>query len=116
MSFQVLVLLLLKLLPVIIVGALGVIRVITRIKIEEDLDKSGAFECGFDPKGRSRVPFSLRYFLLAVYFLIFDIEIVFLFPLVLLDRVNFVICGFILVFIIILFVGLIHEWREGSLR
>ena len=80
--------------------------------------KVSPFECGFDPKDSARLPFSVRFFLLAVLFLVFDIEIALVFPLVfgvlLSFYVNFVISG--MGFLFILLVGLLHEWREGSLR
>ena len=73
--------------------------------------KNSPFECGFDPQERARLPFSLRFFLLAIIFLIFDIEIALLFPLVFRIKFNFlqnsVITG--TVFLAILIIGLIHE-------
>nr|YP_009373444.1 NADH dehydrogenase subunit 3 [Echyridella menziesii]AQT38527.1 NADH dehydrogenase subunit 3 [Echyridella menziesii] len=82
-------------------------------------EKSSPFECGFDPVGSSRVPFSLRFFLLAVIFVVFDVEIVLLFPIVLGVGgcwlwVNSYLVLF--VFLGILLVGVVHEWREGSLE
>lgn len=79
--------------------------------------KSAPFECGFSPHDTARLPFSLRFFLLAIIFLIFDIEIVLLFPLVwciksILSITTYLGGG---LFIIILIVGLIHEWGQGSL-
>lgn len=81
-------------------------------------NKNRAFECGFDPKDSARLPFSMRFFLLAVVFLIFDIEIALLFPVVLGIKIrvfNFsYMSGFC--FLCILLIGLVHEWREGSLN
>ena len=82
-----------------------------------DREKRSPFECGFDPMGSARLPFSLRFFLLAVIFLIFDVEIVLLVPVFIGCfegiRIRVFWGGF--VFLIILIAGLFHEWNEGSL-
>nr|YP_009743666.1 NADH dehydrogenase subunit 3 [Euspira pila]QIE11969.1 NADH dehydrogenase subunit 3 [Euspira pila] len=82
-----------------------------------DREKNSPFECGFDPIKSARLPFSLRFFLLAIIFLIFDVEIVLLFPVLvsigMSFSLNMMICSFI--FLLILIVGLFHEWNEGSL-
>ena len=82
-----------------------------------DREKESPFECGFDPVKSARLPFSLRFFLLAIIFLIFDVEIVLLFPILIrflrAFTVELVIGAFL--FLVILIVGLFHEWNEGSL-
>ena len=92
----------------------GIVLSINRYK---DREKRSPFECGFDPKGSARVPFSMRFFVLAVIFLVFDIEIALLIPLPLIMRGNLfveILFG-VLIFLLILILGLVHEWREGSL-
>nr|AQT38541.1 NADH dehydrogenase subunit 3 [Echyridella menziesii] len=80
---------------------------------------SSPFECGFDPISSSRAPFSLRFFLLAVFFIVFDFETVLLLPSV----VCLWVCGFgwywvigFVVVVFILYVGLVHEVREGCVE
>lgn len=80
-------------------------------------EKASPFECGFDPNHNARVPFSIRFFLLAIIFIVFDIEIVLLIPLPLLyyyTNLTSLIIGRIS-FLLILLLGLLHEWNQGSL-
>nr|QHZ87437.1 NADH dehydrogenase subunit 3 [Orthetrum melania] len=83
-----------------------------------DREKSSPFECGFDPFNKSRIPFSLRFFLIAVIFLIFDVEIAILLPMIESLYSSSIISWSIvsIVFIVILLVGLYHEWNQGALE
>nr|WNX92436.1 NADH dehydrogenase subunit 3 [Morimospasma tuberculatum] len=82
-----------------------------------DREKSSPFECGFDPKNPARLPFSLQFFLIAMIFLIFDVEITLLFPFIIMMKfsniMNYIFI--LLFFIIVLLIGLFHEWNQGSL-
>lgn len=82
-----------------------------------ELEKISPFECGFNPKFNARLPFTLRFFLISIIFLVFDVELVLIFPfLVNLNYLNiFYFLIIIIFFILILFLGLIHEWNQGSL-
>lgn len=80
-------------------------------------EKKTAFECGFEPLREIRIPFSMRFFILIILFLIFDIEISLIFPIYsvfLVWNVTIVKLCFVL-FILILLIGLFHEWNEGAL-
>nr|YP_010704179.1 NADH dehydrogenase subunit 3 [Julodis variolaris]WCO87685.1 NADH dehydrogenase subunit 3 [Julodis variolaris] len=87
-------------------------------KTFSDREKNSPFECGFDPKSSARLPFSLQFFLIAVIFLIFDVEITLLFPLILIMKKCSVMSYFIVTasFLFILLAGLYHEWNQGALE
>nr|YP_010583736.1 NADH dehydrogenase subunit 3 [Sepia orbignyana]UXN83932.1 NADH dehydrogenase subunit 3 [Sepia orbignyana] len=81
-------------------------------------EKNTPFECGFDPSIYTRSPFSMRFFLLAVIFLIFDVEIILLIPLTMNIMNTNTHWPFTssLIFLVILLMGLLHEWNQGSLN
>uniref|UniRef100_A0AAU6PX91 NADH-ubiquinone oxidoreductase chain 3 n=1 Tax=Ophiotreta sp. TaxID=3135526 RepID=A0AAU6PX91_9ECHI len=83
-----------------------------------DIQKASPYECGFDPINSSRLPFSFRFFLVAILFLIFDLEIALLLPLpfsILLNNTTISILPFV-IFLLILTIGLIYEWLGGALE
>nr|ULR86967.1 NADH dehydrogenase subunit 3 [Macquartia sp. 2 HNL-2022a] len=83
-----------------------------------DREKSSPFECGFDPKSSSRIPFSLRFFLITIIFLIFDVEIALILPIILIMNLSNLMMWTItsIIFILILLMGLYHEWNQGMLN
>nr|QOV03285.1 NADH dehydrogenase subunit 3 [Suillia bicolor] len=83
-----------------------------------DREKSSPFECGFDPKSSSRLPFSLRFFLITIIFLIFDVEIALILPMILIINYSNIMVWSItsIIFILILLFGLYHEWNQGMLN
>jgi len=84
----------------------------------QEREKPSVFECGFDPKSSSRIPFSLRFFLIAVVFLIFDVEITLIIPLpvILKNTSTLPILALTSFFLLILILGLYHEWNQGALE
>nr|APX39210.1 NADH dehydrogenase subunit 3 [Gonioctena olivacea] len=96
---------------------IGLVNLISK-KTFMDREKSSPFECGFDPKSSARLPFSLQFFLVAVIFLIFDVEITLLLPMIstimLNNMMNYtMIFNF---FLLVLLIGLYHEWNQGALN
>nr|AQP30578.1 NADH dehydrogenase subunit 3 [Odontotermes sp. BDIT085] len=84
----------------------------------EDREKSSPFECGFDPKNSARLPFSSRFFLIAVIFMIFDVEIALLLPMPITMMTSNMKAWMTvsIMFLLILIIGLYHEWNQGSLE
>nr|YP_009660931.1 NADH dehydrogenase subunit 3 [Eristalinus fuscicornis]YP_009660944.1 NADH dehydrogenase subunit 3 [Eristalinus barclayi]QCT09695.1 NADH dehydrogenase subunit 3 [Eristalinus fuscicornis]QCT09708.1 NADH dehydrogenase subunit 3 [Eristalinus barclayi] len=83
-----------------------------------DREKSSPFECGFDPMSSSRMPFSLKFFLITIIFLIFDVEIALILPMILIMNYSNLFMWTItsVIFILILLLGLYHEWNQGMLN
>nr|YP_010572970.1 NADH dehydrogenase subunit 3 [Potamon fluviatile]UZH44828.1 NADH dehydrogenase subunit 3 [Potamon fluviatile] len=83
-----------------------------------DREKNTPYECGFDPKGSARLPFSLRFFLIAVIFLIFDVEITLLLPIAPVMNLTNMFSWFftVMFFLVILLLGLYYEWFQGALE
>ncbi len=78
--------------------------------------KNDSFECGIDSEGNARTPFSVKYFLTAILFVLFDIEIVFFYPYVVNFR-EFGIEGFfaVLTFVSVFFLAFLYVWKRGAL-
>nr|WNH22109.1 NADH dehydrogenase subunit 3 [Scorpaena bergii] len=83
-----------------------------------DHEKLSPYECGFDPLGSARLPFSLRFFLVAILFLLFDLEIALLLPLPWGDQLISPTLTLIWAVIVLalLTLGLIYEWTQGGLE
>lgn len=78
-------------------------------------EKLDPFECGFRPSVKARTPFSFRFFLLTVLFLVFDVEVIILVPTAALDfySINITSTGVLAIFLVVLRLGLAHEWAQG---
>ena len=82
-----------------------------------DPEKLSAYECGFDAFDDSRMEFDVRFYLVAILFIIFDLEIAFLFPWAIsLGKIG--IFGFwsMMAFLAVLTIGFIYEWKKGALE
>lgn len=82
-----------------------------------DKEKVSVYECGFDPFNIPGEPFSIRFFLIAILFLVFDLEISYLFPWSLSSNIiSLKGHAIVFLFLIILIIGLIYEWIKGGLE
>jgi NADH-quinone oxidoreductase subunit A len=92
----------------VLTGALGLNR--------PDTAKLSPYECGFEAFEDARMKFDVRYYLIAILFILFDLEIAFLFPwAVALQEIGFFGFMSMMVFLAILVVGFIYEWKKGAL-
>ncbi len=86
-------------------------------KMRPDSEKNSPYECGFEGEGRVRNEFDVQFYLVAILFIIFDLEVAFLFPwAVSLGKIG--VFGFwsMMVFLGILTIGFIYEWKRGALE
>ena len=81
-----------------------------------DSEKLSAYECGFEAFGDSRMEFDVRFYLVAILFIIFDLEIAFLFPWAI-SLGNIGSLGFwsMMIFLFVLTIGFVYEWKKGAL-
>lgn len=116
--FQLIIVLLVLLLVLIISLLLFNLGAGLRKKSFLDREKLRPFECGFNPKRLPRIPFSIRFFLIAIIFLVFDVELVLMFPFIpLLGLVRRFNSSYVLLFFVLaLLAGLYYEINQGSLR
>jgi len=82
-----------------------------------DPEKLSAYECGFEAFSDSRIQFDVRFYLVAILFIIFDLEIAFLFPWAI-SLGNIGLLGFysMMIFLFTLTIGFIYEWKKGALE
>lgn len=100
------------LLAMVIVGASYVVSL-----KKPDAEKNSQYECGFDAFSEARGRFDVRFYLVAILFIIFDLEIAFLFPwAIVLKKIG--VFGFwsMMVFLSVLTIGFIYEWKKGALE
>ncbi|MBS0378814.1 MAG: NADH-quinone oxidoreductase subunit A [Proteobacteria bacterium] len=100
---------------VLLVLGTGIGRFFSRF--HNDKAKITPYECGFDAFEDTRTKFDVRYYLVAILFIVFDLEIAFLFPwAVALSKIGMFGIGAMALFLAILVVGFIYEWKKGALE
>lgn len=101
----------------ILIGIVPVLAGFILAPRKPDSAKLSAYECGFEAFDDARMKFDVRYYLVAILFIVFDLEIAFLFPwAVALKEVGWYGFGAMMLFLLILVVGFIYEWRKGALE
>lgn len=83
---------------------------------KSDIEKISSYECGFDPFEDARSKFDVRFYLVSILFIIFDLEVTFLFPWsVILNRLDTFGFFSMMFFLLVLIVGFAYEWKKGAL-
>lgn len=104
---------------IISIGLSGIISIASYLLGDKspDKEKVSVYECGFDPFHSPGEPFSIRFFLIAILFLVFDLEISYLFPWsIATNMITLETQIVVALFIVILTLGLIYEWLKGGLE
>nr|WNH37569.1 NADH dehydrogenase subunit 3 [Photonectes albipennis] len=108
---------------VMVIFSLALTAILTLIafalpSLAPDAEKVSPYECGFDPKASARLPFSLRFFLVAILFLLFDLEIALLLPLPWADQLASPLytLALTMIILVLLALGLAYEWTQGGLE
>ena len=100
--------------------ALAVVIVIASFIVARqnpDSEKLSPYECGFEPFADARSKFDVRFYLVAILFIIFDLEVAFLFPwAVALGKIGMFGFWSMMAFLLVLTVGFVYEWRKGALE
>ena len=103
-----------------IAGAIAVAMVAASFVLarqQPNSEKLSPYECGFEPFEDARMRFDVRYYLVAILFIIFDLEVAFLFPwAVVFSKVGWYGFWSVMVFLAVLTVGFIYEWKKGALE
>jgi len=105
---------------IIVALAMGVVPLVLTFFVASqhpDSEKLSAYECGFEAFEDARMQFDVRFYLVAILFVVFDLETAFMFPwAVVLDQIG--LFGFVemMLFLLILFVGYIYAWKKGALQ
>ena len=103
-----------------IAGIFGILMLVLGFAFgrgQKDSSKLSPYECGFEAFEDTRMRFDVRYYLVAILFIIFDLEIAFLVPwAVALDRIGSIGIFAMGIFLAVLVVGFIYEWRKGALE
>ena len=102
-----------------VAGFIGVVLLIAPFLVafqQPDPEKLSAYECGFNAFDDARMKFDVRFYLVAILFIIFDLEVAFLFPwAIALGGIGWLGFGSMMGFLFVLTVGFLYEWRKGAL-
>uniref|UniRef100_UPI0030FEF3DD NADH dehydrogenase subunit 3 n=1 Tax=Vespula orbata TaxID=2684586 RepID=UPI0030FEF3DD len=107
-----------SMIPFILTTILILINMIISLKMLNDREKPSPYECGFNPITEAHLPFSIQFYLIGVIFLVFDIEILLILPMIpaLITNMNlfYWIISFLIIYICLI-MGLVYEWNEQSI-
>jgi NADH-quinone oxidoreductase subunit A len=103
-----------------IAAAFGIVTLVLSYLVQPkypETEKLSAYECGSEPFSDARMPFPVRYYIFAMLFVIFDIEVIFLYPwAVVFDQIGFIGLMEMIIFIGLFIVAYVYAWQKGALE